>query len=178
MSEYSLLVESGAIHKDEGQERLAAALTDLQGRLSVWSGIRGALGFDASVAAWRISRIGGAGGRQGIYMSGGVGVGKSMMMDMLYEAAATDLKRRAHFHSFMLDVHRRVHALRQVAGPGVDPIKSVARSIARNTVLLCFDEFQVKSHAHAKNQGFQDAKKHKPPLGDARDTGNSAFSRY
>jgi predicted ATPase len=163
MSEYSLLVESGAIHKDEGQERLAAALTDLQGRLSVWSGIRGALGFDASVAAWRISRIGGAGGRQGIYMSGGVGVGKSMMMDMLYEAAATDLKRRAHFHSFMLDVHRRVHALRQVAGPGVDPIKSVARSIARNTVLLCFDEFQVKSHAHAKNQGFQDAKKHKPP---------------
>lgn len=76
-------------------------------------------------------------------MHGGVGVGKSMMMDMLFEAAPTDMKRRAHFHSFMLDVHRRLHTFRQVAGPGVDPIRSVGRSMARNTLLLCFDEFQV-----------------------------------
>jgi len=92
---------------------------------------------------------------RGLYMYGGVGRGKSMLMDWFYEAAEFAPKRRTHFHAFMLDVHERVNAWRKldkderrahphhVRGAGDDPIAPVARALASEAKLLCFDEFHV-----------------------------------
>jgi len=99
------------------------------------------------------------GGREtvprGLYMYGGVGRGKSMLMDWFFEAAEFHPKRRTHFHAFMLDVHERINAWRKldksgrrahphhVRGSGDDPIPPVARALASQGKLLCFDEFHV-----------------------------------
>ena len=99
------------------------------------------------------------GGREtvprGLYMYGGVGRGKSMLMDWFFESAEFGPKRRTHFHAFMLDVHARINAWRKldksgrrahphhVRGAGDDPIPPVARALASEGKLLCFDEFHV-----------------------------------
>jgi len=89
---------------------------------------------------------------RGLYIHGGVGRGKSMLMDLFFEAASIDAKRRAHFHEFMLDVHARLDRRRKAdreAGRDGDPIPPVAGEIAREACLLCFDEFDVTDVADA-----------------------------
>ena len=83
---------------------------------------------------------------RGLYIYGGVGRGKSMLMDAFFTAAAMEKKRRVHFYAFMADVHARIHARREEKG---DPIPPVAQSIAAETILLCFDEFHVVDIADA-----------------------------
>ncbi|MBI1171570.1 cell division protein ZapE [bacterium] len=78
---------------------------------------------------------------KGLYLWGGVGRGKSMLMDMF--AAATDIprKRRVHFHAFMQEAHRAIHAARQ---RGVeDPLTPFAEEIIAEVRLLAFDEMQI-----------------------------------
>jgi cell division protein ZapE len=75
----------------------------------------------------------------GIYLWGPVGRGKSFLMDQFFELAPLRRKQRAHFHRFMQSIH---HNLRQLQGE-TDPLKLVAARIARETQLLCLDEFQV-----------------------------------
>ncbi len=82
-------------------------------------------------------------------MYGGVGRGKTLLMDMFYEAAAVTSKRRVHFHAFMLDVQDRFHALRKAGKSGDEPIRPVADSLAAEGWLLCFDEFHVTNVADA-----------------------------
>ncbi|XP_058804936.1 putative ATPase N2B isoform X2 [Phymastichus coffea] len=94
---------------------------------------------------------------QGLYLYGAVGGGKTMLMDLFYNCCQVENKKRVHFHSFMLDVHSRIHEVKK----GVvrdysttklqpfDPIAPVAASITKNTWLLCFDEFQVTDVADA-----------------------------
>lgn len=78
---------------------------------------------------------------KGLYLWGGVGRGKSMLMDMFYESVNTQRKRRAHFHAFMQEIHAAMHEVRKT---GVDDaIKPVAEEIAGKLELLCFDEMQV-----------------------------------
>ena len=83
----------------------------------------------------------------GLYIYGGVGRGKSMLMDMFFETAPTEPRRRVHFHEFMQEVHGAVHEWRQAHKEGTvkgdDPIAPVAADIAKSATLLCFDEFQV-----------------------------------
>lgn len=69
-----------------------------------------------------------------------------MLMDLFYDTLPPRIekKRRVHFHAFMLDVHKRVHALKASWGmSGGDPIVPVARDLANEDTVLCFDEFQV-----------------------------------
>ncbi|KAK7066974.1 Lactation elevated protein 1 [Halocaridina rubra] len=100
----------------------------------------------------------------GLYVWGTVGTGKTMLMDLFYECAPVERKARVHFNSFMLDVHKRIHQekknIKKIHAPDqaryfepdgtftiklrpYDPIPPVARAIADETWLLCFDEFQV-----------------------------------
>lgn len=93
---------------------------------------------------------------KGLYIYGAVGGGKTMLMDLFYEYCNIKEKRRVHFHSFMLDVHKRIHELKNSvrkidSGRPVpfDPIAPIAAEIAKESWLICFDEFQVTDVADA-----------------------------
>jgi cell division protein ZapE len=84
---------------------------------------------------------------KGLYIWGGVGRGKSMLMDLFFGAVNVAPKRRVHFHEFMLEVHGAIHAAREASGE--DPIPQVAKWLAGRARLLAFDEMQVKDIADA-----------------------------
>ena len=83
----------------------------------------------------------------GVYLWGGVGRGKSMLMDLAFEQIPAEPKRRVHFHAFMLDVHQRLRQAR-IDTPG-DPIPPVAKDIAAGARLLAFDEMVINNTADA-----------------------------
>jgi len=84
---------------------------------------------------------------RGIYLHGAVGRGKTMIMDLFFEAAPVKRKRRLHFHEFMAEAHERIGVARKTIDG--DPIPHVAREIARAARLLCFDELHVTDIADA-----------------------------
>jgi cell division protein ZapE len=86
-------------------------------------------------------------GPAGVYLWGGVGRGKSMLMDLAFDHIEIQPKRRVHFHEFMLETHHRLREARR-AEEG-DPIEPVAEAIADEAKLLCFDEMQVTNPADA-----------------------------
>jgi cell division protein ZapE len=78
---------------------------------------------------------------KGLYLWGGVGRGKSMVMDMFFHACQIARKRRVHFHAFMQETHAAIHLARK---SGVeDPIQPVADAVIRDAQLLAFDEMQI-----------------------------------
>ena len=82
---------------------------------------------------------------QGVYFWGGVGRGKSFLMDCFFATVPYRRKRRIHFHAFMQQIHKELGAHKGEA----DPMLKVAEKIARETRLLCFDEFHVSDIADA-----------------------------
>jgi cell division protein ZapE len=143
---YQTLVSSGAIEADAAQARAVEALGALEQRLSRYKPVRkqGLLGrlFADKDAAPR-----------GLYVHGEVGRGKTMLMDLFFQASPVAHKRRAHFHEFMADVHERIYGFRQNIARGEiadgDVIALTAESIFDQAWLLCFDEFHVTDIADA-----------------------------
>lgn len=82
---------------------------------------------------------------KGLYFYGGVGRGKSFLMDAFYGCLPYRRKRRVHFHAFMAEIHQRLQGLKSEA----NPLKAVAAEIAKETRVLCFDEFHVSDIADA-----------------------------
>ncbi|KAM4712654.1 lactation elevated protein 1 homolog B [Anableps anableps] len=93
---------------------------------------------------------------KGLYIYGNVGTGKTMLMDLFYSHVENSHKKRVHFNSFMLDIHKRIHRRKQSLPKRrlgemftYDPISPVAMEISSEICLLCFDEFQVTDVADA-----------------------------
>lgn len=82
---------------------------------------------------------------RGLYLWGGVGRGKSFLMDSFYSVAPVSRKTRVHFHEFMRHVHRQLDGLKGME----DPLEEVARRTAQQYRLICFDEFHVSDIADA-----------------------------
>ena len=129
---YESLVAAGELKVDPAQAAAATALDRLA---------QGQGGFLSRLL--RRDRD----GPSGVYLWGGVGRGKSMLMDLAFDHLPIEPKRRAHFHEFMIDVHDRLRLAR--ASEEGDPIEPVAESIAAEAKLLCFDEMQVTNPADA-----------------------------
>jgi len=140
LAEYRALVERGELRPDAEQEAAAQRLAQLQQELEKDAGSSGFLG----------KLFGGNGANeppQGVYMWGGVGRGKSMLMDLFHDTLAIPDKRRAHFHAFMQEVHARLRDARK--SESGDPIPPVAEDIARDLRCLAFDEMVVNNSADA-----------------------------
>ena len=132
---YAALVAAGELRPDAAQAKAVAALD----RLSHSLGTRPAI----------IDRLLGKKTRacDGVYLWGGVGRGKSMLMDLAFDHIAVEPKRRVHFHAFMLETHRRLREAR--ASEEGEPIDQVAERIAEEARLLAFDEMVVNNPADA-----------------------------
>jgi cell division protein ZapE len=136
--QYQALVEAGELKPDAGQANAALKLADIQQQLEAVPP-RGS-------TIWRLL------GKKpdpvrGLYLWGGVGRGKSMLMDLFFESVQVKHKRRAHFHEFMLDIHARLKVERgKELG---DPIPPVVAALADEARLLCFDEMVVNNMADA-----------------------------
>ena len=145
---YRALITAGTLKADPVQEMAAEKLTDLADVLEGYAAKSGKRG-------WR-DRLGlkardDAPQPRGLYIFGGVGRGKSMLMNLFYETAPIAAKERVHFHAFMRDIHAEIHRRRQMpmyADEG-DPIPGMADGIADNTTLLCLDELEVRDIADA-----------------------------
>ena len=137
---------TGTLKHDPSQELAAEKLQSLWRALG---GYRPAMGHVGWRARFGLARRPDP-APEGLYIYGDVGRGKSMLMDLFFETATVDRKRRVHFHAFMIEVQERLHRLRQ-AGDGApdDMIAALARDIAADAWLLCFDEFHVVNVADA-----------------------------
>ncbi len=136
-SRYEELVAAGELKPDPEQKAAARRLAKLRRELSAQS----PTGFLAQLFGKAPPPP------RGIYMWGGVGRGKSMLMDLFHDALGIEQKRRVHFHAFMQEVHQMMRAWRE-ADPG-DPIPNVARDLAQDVRCLCFDEMVVNNSADA-----------------------------
>ncbi len=143
-------VAAGRLEADPAQERACELLTILHCRLQDWQPGKRRTLFGRPEPE-----------PEGVYMYGGVGRGKSMLMDMFFDTIAFAQKRRVHFHEFMLETHAALNQWRKltdkerrnhpnfIRNAGDDPIAPIAKAIARDTWLLCFDEMQVSDIADA-----------------------------
>jgi cell division protein ZapE len=151
-SAYRERLDSGDLAPDAAQAQAIEALCRLESALN----LRGEPGF---LRMFKTPKA-----LKGVYLWGPVGRGKSMMMDLFFETAPVEKKRRIHFHAFMARVHgligqwRKGDAAerRRVFGQahssrsgGDDPIAPTAALIAAEARLLCFDELQVTDIADA-----------------------------
>lgn len=143
---YQTQISESDFYEDPAQVELVKKLESLSNAL------------EAQNSGWIFSRHESP---KGLYIWGGVGRGKSMLMDLFFEQAKLKNKRRVHFHDFMLEIHRFVAHWRSldtqarrwhphtVRGAGDDPIAPAAKKIAGEARLLCFDEFHVTDIADA-----------------------------
>jgi cell division protein ZapE len=133
---YDHLIAGGALISDPKQKACARALDELCARLA-----------QPETRSW-FSRPGGQKrGPRGLYIWGGVGRGKTLLMDMFFESSGLPARRRLHFFEFMEEVHLAIGAFRRAengkSAGARDPVAAVAAPIAARCKLLCLDEFMV-----------------------------------
>ncbi|CAG8461031.1 6430_t:CDS:2 [Diversispora eburnea] len=159
ISRYNSLVESGIIREDSFQYSIVNLLQDLHDRLENYDPplITTELKDNGSIFGM-ITKLFGKNtfanynyNNKGLYLYGDVGTGKTMLMDLFYDTLQTERKRRVHFHAFMLDVHARVHKLKSTNSTNshYDPIPTISTDLSNESIILCFDEFQVTDIADA-----------------------------
>jgi cell division protein ZapE len=146
LQRYRALRRAGELKPDPVQELGAEKLQSLHHALNGYQPAD-----DTWLAGWK-DRFG-LGRRtdeppQGLYIFGPVGRGKSMLMDLFFDSAPVERKRRVHFHAFMLEVQERLTKERKTTKRD-DPLMAVASDIADETWLICFDEFHVVNIADA-----------------------------
>ena len=141
---YAARVRDERLQPDSAQAAVLKRLDGLAAQLDGYS-----LPSAAGGLAWLFRRKQGSARPRPVYVWGDVGRGKTLIMDLFHEAISPVSKRRVHFHAFMQEVHRDIHAYREgqkkgLIDQGSDPIKAVAAQLAREASVLCLDEFQVK----------------------------------
>ncbi len=136
---YRALIASGELRDDSAQRLAIEKLQLLHRRLQGYNPARPGR-FGLGRFGWGREHIEQV-EIQGLYLYGGVGRGKSMLMDLFFETAPVAKKRRVHFHAFMQEVHAGITKARRAYAK--DPIEPVAADIAKNATLLCFDELQI-----------------------------------
>lgn len=145
---YEALLHAGEIDPDTHQRRIVRRLDRLSENIT-----RKRMARKTSALGWLFARNAPRETITGVYIHGPVGRGKTMLMDLFFKACQADRKRRAHFNEFMADVHNRIHAHRQAFKAGEtkeeDPVPPVARALAKEAWVLCFDEFTVTDIADA-----------------------------
>lgn len=119
--------------RDGAQENIVVLLDELQRRLHAHKPRRGLSRLFGNASQTQSES------EAGLYIWGGVGRGKTFLMDLFFQTLAIEQKRRIHFHRIMHEVHKRLKSLGDVE----DPLERVAAAIARDTRVLCFDEFFV-----------------------------------
>ncbi|MDE2564589.1 MAG: AFG1 family ATPase [Burkholderiales bacterium] len=127
---YEAALAERGFHSDEAQRRAIDALERCEREWADYKARRG----NALTKLLRHPPI-----PRGVYMWGGVGRGKSFLMDCFFQAVPLTRKTRLHFHEFMREVHRELQDLKGTA----DPLDELGRRIARRLRLICFDEFHV-----------------------------------
>jgi cell division protein ZapE len=132
------LVAAGELRVDLDQAAAARRLAQLAHELEQ--------GPRKGSVLWRLARRAPEAPR-GLYMWGGVGRGKSMLMDLFFGCVRIERKRRVHFHEFMIEVHARIAEERKKEAG--DPIPPVAKALAENLRLLAFDEMVINNTADA-----------------------------
>jgi len=138
LSRYEALVASGELRPDNEQAAAAERLEKLQRELE---GAQAGTGLLGRLFARKREQP------RGVYIWGGVGRGKSMLMDLFHDTLKIDEKRRVHFHAFMMEVHALLREERKKERG--DPIPPVAAAIARDVRCLAFDEMVVNNSADA-----------------------------
>jgi cell division protein ZapE len=138
LARYDALVAGGELRRDTDQAAAAHRLDQLARELEQ--------GPRKGSILWRLAGKAPQAPR-GVYMWGGVGRGKSMLMDLLFATVKIDRKRRVHFHEFMIEVHARIAAERKKEAG--DPIVPVAKALCEDLRLLAFDEMVINNTADA-----------------------------
>ncbi|XP_044864516.1 AFG1-like ATPase isoform X2 [Mauremys mutica] len=164
LEHYDFLIKAEELRNDEQQRRVVQCLQKLHESLK---------GYSISPNNLLSKLFAKSKPPKGLYIYGDVGTGKTMVMDMFYSYIEVERKKRVHFHGFMLDVHKRIHRLKQSLPkrkPGLmaksyDPIAPIAEEISEGACLLCFDEFQKYCSTIRLDSGIDYRKRVLPAAG-------------
>lgn len=141
ITRYSAMLQKGALNADKEQFQAVLKLQELHNDIKDYEPNKRTEKLDVDVSP-SIPK--------GLYLHGGVGSGKTLLMDLFYDSVGTTQKKRAHFHSFMLYIYSEINRWNLCVDEDIDfvtPMEYVANKIMKDTWLLCFDEIQLADYA-------------------------------
>lgn len=135
LTHYLTLCKEQHIQEDEAQIEAIKKLDDLSHKL-----IESISSASFPFSLWVTKKA-----PRGLYLYGGVGRGKSMLMDLFFDHLKEVPKQRYHFHEFMLMIHTEVKNIMETKGKNTDhPLEKIAEKLASQAKVICFDEFHIK----------------------------------